>query len=120
MEHPTKRILVVDDNRDLCDLLRMFLVRDGHHVWAIDDPCMGFSLAVRHSPDVAILDIAMPGMDGFHLCQLLQTIESPPRVLLMTGALVDDSCRRLAKIHGAAAIFQKPLPMDELLAAIRK
>lgn len=120
MEHAARRILVVDDNTDICNLLRMLLVRSGHCVWASEDPYIGFSTAVKHLPDVAILDIAMPGMDGFHLCRLLRTLDPAPRVLLMTGAPIDDSCRRLAKIHGAAAIFQKPLPIDELMAEILK
>ncbi len=68
------RILVVDDNRDAAELIKQLLESNGHTVNTANDGNAGLELARQIQPDLAFLDIGMPGMDGFQLAQALRQI----------------------------------------------
>lgn len=70
------RVLVVDDNRDAAELIKQLLESEGHTVKTANDGKTGLGLAQQFQPDLALLDIGMPGMDGFQLAQALRQI--PP------------------------------------------
>ena len=59
------RVLVIDDERAIGHVIRLLLEAQGHEVFVADDGSRGFALAQRQTPDVVILDVMMPVMDGF-------------------------------------------------------
>jgi CheY-like chemotaxis protein len=105
-----KTILVIDDDPFLLDVVSRFLTAKGHHVISTTDPETAYSMAEKEVPRLIISDIAMPGLDGFALCQGLKnnpvTQEIP--VVLLTGSdKIDDIEKGFAS--GAAVYLLKPV-----------
>ena len=67
-----RRVLIVDDNHDSAELLSLLLSREGHETRVAHDPLEAIPLAVGFRPNIAFLDIGLPGMDGFELLSVLR------------------------------------------------
>jgi len=78
-----RRILVVDDNRDAAQALRLLLEGDGHEVQVAADGPSGLALARQFRPDVALLDIGLPGMNGYELARRMREERSLEGTLLI-------------------------------------
>ena len=116
-----KRILVVEDDEELMKLICMHLERRGHAVLSADNGRDGLVVAKKETPDLVLLDVMLPQIDGYHVAQELTEKpghEAPP-IIIMTSRNVDKE-RPLAKMSGARAVLQKPLNLDELDAEIKK
>lgn len=114
------RILLVDDDRDLLGLLQQSLRREGHEVFAAADGVQALAIARRHLPDLIILDINMPGMDGLEVCSQLRhdPILSDARILFLTQrTALEDRIRGLDK--GGDDYLPKPFGHGELSARVR-
>jgi CheY-like chemotaxis protein len=75
----SKRVLVVDDNVDAAETLADLLKLWGHQVWVAHDGKRGLEAARAHCPEVVLLDIGMPGMDGYEVARLLRKAEGERR-----------------------------------------
>jgi CheY-like chemotaxis protein len=105
-----KRILVVDDERDVQDLVRLVLEMTGYVVSSAADGEEALAQIQAFHPDLVVLDIMMPGLDGWGVLKTLQgSPDSPPVVILSAIAL----SRALAP--GAVAFIPKPFEITELL-----
>jgi PAS domain S-box-containing protein len=92
-----QRVLLVDDNRDALESLAMMLELHGHDVRSAHDPTVGLTLAAGFNPDVAILDIGLPGMDGYELAARLRADGARCRLVALTGyGGADDRAKCLA------------------------
>jgi two-component system, OmpR family, response regulator len=111
------KILVVDDEPVLLDTLRYNLARAGHEVHTSADGVSALSLARRESPDLVVLDVMLPGMDGFEVCRTLRQ-ESPVPILMLTAR--DEEVDKLLGLElGADDYLTKPFSMRELLARVK-
>jgi two-component system, OmpR family, response regulator len=112
------RVLIVEDNEDLQDTYEMLLANEGYDVLTASDGAAGLRAVAEHRPDVVLLDMMMPDVDGLELLQRLPRDCTPPLppVLATSGfaAYADTAVAR-----GAYAFLGKPLELDVLLAAIR-
>ncbi len=114
-----ERVLVVDDNADAADLLAEILREVGHHVEVTHDG----TAALRHMhlmrPSVAILDIGLPGMDGYELAAKIREElgSEAPRLIALTGYGQEQDRRRSARA-GFCAHLVKPVNLPEVLAAV--
>lgn len=109
------RILVVDDNADAAALLGQFLQSLGHEVMVITDPLAALAAAQTFEPQVGLLDIAMPVMDGYELaCRLLQLPASAELRLAAVTAFSQPSDRQAAERAGFEQYFVKPLDVSGL------
>ena len=91
-----QRVLVVDDNRDAAESLAQMLRLDGHEVWVAHDGRTALNVALGHPPDLAFLDLGMPGMDGYELCRQMRSQPALAGALLvaLTGwGQEEDRCR---------------------------
>jgi len=116
----TKRILIVDDERDLVAPLEMRLSASGRfEVSSALDGEEGLRKAQMLRPDVALIDLTMPEMDGWHLCRRLREDERTrgTRIVVMTAWASPDLERR-ASSEGVAKILLKPFEVPELMAAL--
>jgi CheY-like chemotaxis protein len=71
-ENGLLRVLIVDDQRDMTDILAMLVWRWGHEVQGTYDSATALRMAARHAPDVVVLDLAMPHLDGFQVAERLR------------------------------------------------
>src|SRR5207244_3667837 len=79
---PVKSILVVDDERNIVDLLRMYLEKEGFAVIAAGDGEQALALQQRHEPDLVILDLMLPKRDGFEVCREIRKRGETPVIML--------------------------------------
>jgi DNA-binding response OmpR family regulator len=110
-------VLVVDDEPDIRELVRINLELDGHEVIAASDGPSGLAAAQESFPDVIVLDVMMPGMDGWEVLAWLKS-QSDPRLssipVLMLTARTEDLDRIRGAIEGAIHYITKPFSMQDL------
>jgi PAS domain S-box-containing protein len=109
------RILVVDDNRDAAESFAMLLRLDGHDVRVVHDGPAALQLAADYRPDIAFLDIGMPGMDGYELCRRLRALPAFARVVLvaLTGWGQEEDRQRSSEA-GFDRHLVKPVELQSL------
>ncbi len=111
-------IRVVEDERRLAQVVRKVLEEEGHTVDVAHDGEDGLAIAMDGSHDVIVLDILLPGIDGFEVCQRLRAGRVDTPILLLTALnAVDDRVRGLDA--GADDYLPKPFAFQELLARLR-
>ncbi|MBL8777403.1 MAG: response regulator transcription factor [Acidimicrobiales bacterium] len=111
------RILVVEDDERLADLVRRYLERDGHHVLVAHDGRRGLELARHNRPDVIVLDLMLPGLDGWDICRILRA-ESDVPIMMVTARTTEDDTL-LGLDLGADDYLAKPFSPRELVARVR-
>ncbi|HSL77236.1 MAG TPA: response regulator [Candidatus Limnocylindrales bacterium] len=113
------RVLVIDDDPDIGRLIRTILELEGYEVVLSDDGSRGLAIAQRQRPDVIVLDLMMPVMDGFealtHLRKDARTNDIP--VLVLTAVALQDS-RRRALEAGATMYLTKPFDGTQFSGAV--
>jgi len=111
-------ILVVEDERRLAQVVRKVLEEEGHTVDVAHDGEEGLAMAMDGSHDVILLDVLLPGIDGFEVCRSLRASRVDTPVLLLTALdAVEDRVRGLDA--GADDYLPKPFAFQELLARLR-
>jgi PAS domain S-box-containing protein len=118
---PKRRILVVDDNRDAAHALRLLLENDGHEVRVASDGPSGLALARDYRPDVALLDIGLPQMNGFELAQQMRrdpALESTLLVAVTGYGQMHDRAR--ASASGFNHHLVKPVEFSALQKLLRQ
>jgi DNA-binding response OmpR family regulator len=117
-EHPLPRILVVEDELPMRVALRDTLERQGYRVLVADDGEAGLAKALDSQPDLIVLDVMMPRLDGFALCaELRRLAQNLPILMLTAKGRVEDRVSGLDA--GADDYLVKPFSRDELLARVR-
>jgi DNA-binding response OmpR family regulator len=115
---PDARILVIEDERPMRTALADCLEGEGYRVLTATDGPAGLERAVREKPDLVLLDIMMPRLDGYALCSELRRLGIATPVLMLTArGRVEDRVRGLDA--GADDYLLKPFSTDELLARVR-
>jgi DNA-binding response OmpR family regulator len=110
-------ILLVEDEMTLSETLRYNLEREGYSVLVASDGVQGLELARRERPDLVILDVMLPRLDGFSVCRILRQ-ESDVSILMLTAR--QDEVDRIAGLElGADDYVSKPFSLGELLARVR-
>ncbi|HHU85564.1 MAG: response regulator transcription factor [Pelotomaculaceae bacterium] len=113
----TAKILVIDDDRRITALLRRTLVFEGYEVQVAGGGEEGLRLAASWLPDLVLLDVLMPGLDGWEVCRRLRAAGGVP-VLMLTAR--DDVSDRVKGLDlGADDYLVKPFALEELLARVR-
>ena len=115
---PMKQILVVEDDRDIAQLLVMHLTDLGCDVSVTHDGNQGYTRLLNHHYDLVILDVMMPGMDGFELCKKIRARADYTPVLMLT-ARSSELDRVLGLELGADDYLTKPFSIRELLARVK-
>lgn len=110
------KILLVDDEPNIVKFLEMGLVNEGFEVQTAQDGMTAVTLAKEIHPHIAILDVMMPGMDGFEVCRMLKKTENIAIIMLTAKEEVDDRVKGLT--IGADDYMVKPFSFEELLARI--
>jgi len=112
-------LLIVDDERDTNDALKLFLGLRGFTVRVACSGQEGVSAVQETIPDLVLLDLQMPGMDGWEALKRMRQIAPNMRVVIVTGSVPDRGLEELALKEGAIGIITKPIQIDELVPKIR-
>jgi len=112
-----KKVLVVDDEVKIVELVKLYLNRDGYQVVTAYDGTEALRLARETHPDLIVLDIMLPGIDGLEVCRRLRAGGPVPILILTAKDTVNDRIQGLDM--GADDYMVKPFNLDELLARIR-
>mgnify|MGYP006282836553 CR=1 FL=1 len=119
MTTPTeKHILLVEDDDDIADLLDLHLSDEGHRVEVVDDGDTGLERALSGEHDLIILDIMLPGTDGFDICRRLRQDKCPTPILMVT-AKTEEVDKVLGLELGADDYITKPFSIREVLARVK-
>ena len=109
-------VLVVEDDRNIAELLQMYLEKEGYDVTVAADGGQGLSKFRSHQPDLVLLDVMMPVMDGWSVCKAIRAESQTPVIMLTAKSETDDKVTGLK--HGADDYITKPFEMKEVLARI--
>jgi DNA-binding response OmpR family regulator len=113
----SKRILVVDDDTKTVELVKLYLNRDGYRVLTAYDGAEALRLARESHPDLIVLDLMLPGIDGIEVCRTLRDESDVPIVMLTARTTDDDKLTGLGL--GADDYVSKPFSPRELAARVR-
>jgi two-component system, cell cycle response regulator DivK len=118
-DQPHKKILVIDDDADIRQLIKQRLEQSGYEVAFAADATTALTLARRAEPDLVLLDLTLPGGDGFMVLERMKhlaTLAHVPVVAVSARAREPNEAR--ARELGAVAYVQKPFSADELMIAV--
>jgi DNA-binding response OmpR family regulator len=113
----SKRVLVVDDDIKTVELVKLYLNRDGYKVLTAYDGVEGLRLAREGHPNLVVLDLMLPGLDGLQVCRTLRTESDVPIIMLTAKTTEQDRLTGLGL--GADDYVTKPFSPKELAARVR-
>ena len=114
----SQRILVVDDEPNIVKLAKLYLERDGYQVLSVGDGEQALELIQTQKPDLVVLDVMLPSMDGFEICRRLRAQDNQIPIIMVT-ARDDDIDKILGLELGADDYLTKPFNPRELVARVR-
>ena len=113
-----KKILVVEDERNIVDILTFNLQREGYDTLEALDGAAGLRLALERDPDLILLDLMLPKMDGFQVCRTLREQGRATPIIMLT-AREEETDKVLGLELGADDYITKPFSMRELMARVK-
>ncbi len=111
-----KKILVIDDDKEICEVVEMFLQLEGYDVQTANTGLSGLELFRRDAPDLVILDIGLPDVSGQQICRIIRSESQVPVIILSARDSVSDKV--ICLDYGADDYITKPFENMELLARI--
>ena len=109
-------VLIVEDDRNIQELLQLYLEKEGYAVTVASDGGQGLAKFRAIKPDLVLLDVMMPGMDGWAVCKAIRADSQTPIIMLTAKGETDDKVTGLKS--GADDYVTKPFEMKELLARV--
>ena len=111
------KVLVVEDEANICSFIETLLETNGYQALVANTCAMGQTLFTSHNPDLIILDLGLPDMDGVDIIKKVRTWSNLP--IIVISARSEDSDKVAALDAGADDYLTKPFSVDELLARLR-
>lgn len=114
-----QKLLIVDDQYGIRILLNEVFQKEGYQTFQAANGYQALDIVEKHSPDLVLLDMKIPGMDGIEILKRLKAINSDIQVIIMTAYGELDMIQE-SKDLGAITHFAKPFDIDEIRDAVRK
>ena len=111
------KILIVDDDENICELLRLYLEKDGFETIVVSDGEKAVEYEAKYSPDLILLDIMLPGLDGWQVCREIRKTSDTPIIMLTAKGETFDKILGLEL--GADDYVSKPFDTKEVIARIK-
>jgi DNA-binding response OmpR family regulator len=112
----TKKILVVDDEPHIAQIMKLTLEHSGYEVAVAGDGAEGLKKAKEWEPDLILLDLMLPNIDGYKVCRLLKFDQKYQHIpIILVSAMGEAQNKELGKQVGADLYMSKPFKPDELL-----
>lgn len=112
-----KKILIVEDDSNIRELLRLYLEREGYEILEAENGAVGLKLWKQENPDMLLLDVMMPVMDGWQVCKEIRAESRVPIIIITAKGETFDKVSGLEM--GADDYIVKPLEMREVIARVR-
>lgn len=112
-----ERILIVDDDSNICELLRLYFEKDGFQADIVTDGIKALSAFETLKPDLVLLDIMLPGMDGWQICREIRKTSQTPIIMLTAKGETFDKVLGLEL--GADDYITKPFETKEVIARVK-
>lgn len=112
-----KRVLVVDDDLDIREVIQLYLKNNGYSVMTAEDGLLAIQLVDEYKPDMVILDVMLPKLDGFEVCQMIRKKSDIP--ILFLSAKEDDMDKILGLGVGGDDYMTKPFSPSVLVAKVK-
>lgn len=112
-----EKILVVDDDQNICELLRLYLEKEGYAVKLVNDGVSAVNAFKQENPDLMILDIMLPKLDGWQVCREIRKFSDKPIIMLTAKGEIFDKVLGLEL--GADDYMTKPFDTKEMVARIK-
>ena len=113
-----KKVLIVEDEQNIVDILSFNLYREGYDTLEAYDGATGLQLALEHNPDLILLDLMLPEMNGFDVCREIRKTGSTIPILMLT-AREEEADKVLGLELGADDYITKPFSVRELMARVK-
>ncbi|MDD6276924.1 MAG: response regulator transcription factor [Clostridia bacterium] len=113
----TEKIMVVDDDTNICELLRLYLEKEGYAVSIANTGMQAVKMFAEHQPDLMLLDVMMPELDGWQVCREVRKYSNKPIIMLTAKGETFDKVLGLEL--GADDYITKPFDTKEVLARIK-
>ena len=114
---PDTKVLIVDDDRNICELLRLYLQKDGFDTEIANDGSEAIELQKKYNPDIILLDVMMPKLDGWQVCREIRKTSDVPIIMITAKGEVFDKILGLEL--GADDYISKPFDTKEVIARIK-
>lgn len=115
------KILIVDDDVSITELMKALVKMEGHEPTTVNDSLQAMKVAQAVDPDLITLDLMMPGLTGFELCELLHRDPKFAKIpIVIVSARDDTESKRKAIEAGARAYITKPFGVDDLMGKIKE
>jgi DNA-binding response OmpR family regulator len=115
------KVMVIDDEKSLAELLEVNLQFEGFSVTKASSGVEGLNIIENDHPDIIILDVRMPGLDGFEVCQRLKKNDETRHIpVVMVSAYAQEADIQKGLDAGAAAYIKKPFDVLHVVETIRK
>ena len=111
-----RKILIAEDNVEISDMMRNYLLRAGHVVYQAYDGAQALDLAGKMQPDLVLLDIMMPVVDGYEVCRKLRNTMDIPIIVVSAKVAEEDKERMFAL--GADDYMTKPFSFNEMVMRV--
>jgi len=112
-----KKILIVDDDINICELLRLYLTKEGFDTVVCNDGETALKIALENTPDLILLDIMLPKLDGWQVCRAIRKESNVP--IIMTTAKGETFDKILGLELGADDYVTKPFDAKEVVARVK-
>lgn len=112
----SKTALIIEDDSNIAELLRLYLGKDGFVTYAAADGIAGLALFSEQHPDIVLLDLMLPGMDGWEVCREIRAESKAPIIMITAKGETIDKVQGLEM--GADDYIAKPFDMKEVMARI--
>lgn len=117
MSYDKQKVMVVDDDENICELIMLYLEKDGFEVIVANDGLKAIEVFKQTSIDLIVLDIMLPGADGWQVCREIRKTSQVPIIMLSAKGEIFDKVLGLEL--GADDYMEKPFDNKELIARIR-
>lgn len=112
-----EKIMIVDDDSNICELLRIYLDKEGYFTVIANDGLQALEMIQRENPNLILLDVMLPGLDGWQVCRKLRTTSSVPVIMITAKGETFDKVLGLEL--GADDYVVKPFDTKEVVARIK-
>ena len=113
-------VMVVDDEPSMCDILQRILTKDGYKVITASDGKRALKLAKEKKPDVILLDLMLPGMNGREVCRRIRELSTKTQIIYFTAKIEQDPTKLKELRSEADAFIAKPATSKRILSTVSR